>query len=192
MIRTGIYGGSFNPIHRGHIELGNFICQHHYVDELWFVVSPQNPFKKKADDLLDDQKRLNLAQAAVKEYPWLKVCDVEFRMPRPSYMYKTLEKLTADYPDRQFVLIIGADNWLAFDRWAEYQTLLSHYDILVFPRTGYPVATDTLPDNVTLLPSPIIDISATEIRELIRQGKDASQLLTAPVWKLIQQDKDYK
>lgn len=192
MIRTGIYGGSFNPIHRGHIELGNFICQHHYVDELWFVVSPQNPFKKQTDDLLDDRKRLALAQTAVKEYPWLKVCDVEFRLPRPSYMYKTLEKLTADYPNRQFVLIIGADNWLAFDRWAEYQSILDQYEILIFPRSGYPIAEDTLPKQVTLLPSPIIDISATEIRNLIRHGGDASNLLTPAVWKQIRQEKDYK
>lgn len=192
MIRTGIYGGSFNPIHRGHIELGNFICRNHYVDELWFVVSPQNPFKKQADDLLDDRKRLALAQAAVEEYPWLKICDVEFRMPRPSYMYKTLEKLTADYPDRQFILIIGADNWLAFDHWAEYRTLLERYEILIFPRTGSPVAAETLPKHVTLLPSPIIDISATEIRDIIRRGGDASALLPPPVWKLIRQEKDYK
>lgn len=192
MIRTGIYGGSFNPIHRGHIELGNFICQHHYVDELWFVVSPQNPFKKQADDLLDDRKRLALAQAAVEEYPWLKICDVEFHMPRPSYMYKTLEKLTADYPNRQFVLIIGADNWLAFDRWAEYRTILERYEILIFPRTGSPIDAGTLPKQVTLLPSPIIDISATEIRDIIRRGGDASALLPPAVWKLIRQEKDYK
>lgn len=191
MIRTGIYGGSFNPIHRGHIELGNFICQHHYVDELWFIVSPQNPFKKQADDLLDDRKRLALAQTAVETYPWLKVCDVEFRMPRPSYMYKTLEKLASDYPDRQFVLIIGADNWLAFDRWAEYRTILDRYEILIFPRTGYPVSEKELPEHVTLLPSPIIDISATEIRDIIRHGGDASALLPPAVWEQIRQEKDY-
>lgn len=191
MIRTGIYGGSFNPIHRGHIELGNFICQNRYVDELWFLVSPQNPFKKQATDLLDDQRRLELAQAAVADNPQLKVCDLEFRLPRPSYMYKTLEALEREYPDRQFVLIIGADNWLAFDRWAEYRTLLERYEILVFPRTGYPVDPDSLPSGVRLLPSPIIDISATEIRRRLRCGEDASALLTPAVWERICQNKDY-
>lgn len=192
MTRTGIYGGSFNPIHRGHIELGNFICRNHYVEELWFLVSPQNPFKKQATDLLDDRKRLELAQAAVQEYPQLKVCDLEFHLPRPSYMYKTLEALEREYPERQFVLIIGADNWLAFDRWAEYRTLLERYEILVFPRSGYPVCAETLPQGVTLLPSPIIDISATEIRERLKRGEDASELLTPPVWERLREGQDYK
>ena len=192
MTRTGIYGGSFNPIHRGHIELGEFICQNCYVDELWFLVSPQNPFKKQATDLLDDQRRLELARIAVHDYPQLQVCDIEFRLPRPSYMYKTLEAREKEYPDRQFVLIIGADNWLAFDRWAEYRRLQEHYDILVFPRNGYPVDSSSLPERVTLLPSPLIDISATEIRRRIRCGEDASALLTPAVWEELRKQEDYQ
>lgn len=192
MIRTGIYGGSFNPIHRGHIELARFICNRGYVDELWFLVSPQNPFKKAANDLLDDQRRLQLTQAAVKNETRLQVCDIEFRLPRPSYMYKTMEALEKSYPDRSFTLIIGADNWLAFDRWAEYRTLLAKYDILVFPRTGYPVNEAEMPQGVQLLPSPIIDISATEIRERIKQGNDVAELLTPEVWNEIQQNGDYR
>lgn len=192
MIRTGIYGGSFNPIHRGHIALGDFICKNQYVDELWFLVSPQNPFKKQATDLLDDQKRLELAKLAVQGYTKLKVCDLEFHLPRPSYMYKTLEALEQRYPDRKFVLIIGADNWLAFKRWAEYQTLLERYEILIFPRSGYPIQIQALPPNVQLLPSPIIDVSATEIRNQIYNGKDVSALLPSAVWQEIQQKKYYK
>lgn len=192
MIRTGIYGGSFNPIHRGHIELGQFICNQGYVDELWFLVSPQNPFKKAANDLLEDQRRLQLAQIAVKNEARLQVCDIEFRLPRPSYMYKTMEALEDTYPDRCFTLIIGADNWLAFDRWAEYQSLLAKYDILVFPRTGYPVQETEMPDRVQLLPSPIIDVSATEIRERIKQGRSAADLLTPDMWTEIQENGDYR
>lgn len=191
MIRTGIYGGSFNPIHRGHIELADFICRNGYVDELWFLVSPQNPFKAKATDLLDDHRRLELARIATEEYPNLSVCDLEFRLPRPSYMYKTLEALEKEYPDRKFVLIIGADNWLAFDRWAEYRTLLERYEILVFPRSGYPVDPYKMPTGVRLLPSPIIDISATEIRQRLNNGEDVSDLLPHTVWKQIQKEKDY-
>lgn len=192
MIRTGIYGGSFNPIHRGHIELAEFICRNKYVDELWFLVSPQNPFKEKATDLLDDHRRLELAKLAVQGRTKLKVCDLEFHLPRPSYMYKTLEALEQRYPDRKFVLIIGADNWLAFERWAEYQTLLERYEILIFPRSGYPIQIQALPPNVQLLPSPIIDVSATEIRNQIYNGKDVSALLPSAVWQEIQQKKYYK
>lgn len=191
MIRTGIYGGSFNPIHRGHIELAEFICRNKYVDELWFLVSPQNPFKEKATDLLDDHRRLELARIAAEEYPNLSVCDLEFRLPRPSYMYKTLEALEQEYPDRKFVLIIGADNWLAFDRWAEYRTLLKRYEILVFPRNGYPIDPYNMPKGVQLLPSPIIDISATEIRQRLKNGGDASNLLPPKVWEQIQKEQDY-
>ena len=162
------------------------------MDELWFLVSPQNPFKKQATDLLDDNRRLELARVAVQNNPQLKVCDLEFRLPRPSYMYKTLEALDREYPDRQFVLIIGADNWLAFDRWAEYRTLLERYEILVFPRSGYPIDPASLPSGVRLLPSPIIDISATEIRRRLQQGEDASELLTPAVWQQIQKEKDYQ
>ena len=107
-------------------------------------------------------------------------------------MYKTLEALDRDYPDRQCVLIIGADNWLAFDRWAEYRTLLERYEILVFPRSGYPIDPASLPSGVRLLPSPIIDISATEIRRRLQQGEDASELLTPAVWQQIQKEKDYQ
>ena len=107
-------------------------------------------------------------------------------------MYKTLEALEQRYPDRKFVLIIGADNWLAFERWAEYQTLLERYEILIFPRSGYPIQIQALPPNVQLLPSPIIDVSATEIRNQIYNGKDVSALLPSAVWQEIQQKKYYK
>ena len=106
-------------------------------------------------------------------------------------MYKTLEALEQEYPDRKFVLIIGADNWLAFDRWAEYRTLLKRYEILVFPRNGYPVDPYNMPKGVQLLPSPIIDISATEIRQRLKNGGDASNLLPPKVWEQIQKEQDY-
>ena len=138
-LRTGIFGGSFNPIHIGHLALANYLCENGYVDELWFLVSPQNPFKQSANDLLDDQARLELARLAIKENSNLHVSDFEFTLPRPSYTYKTLRALRQTYPDREFLLVIGADNWQAFDRWAEPEEIRAHHQILVYPRTGYPL-----------------------------------------------------
>ena len=117
MTETGIYGGSFNPIHRGHVELAERLCRDEGLDELWFMVSPQNPFKKSSPDLLDENSRLELARMAVREHPCLKVSDFEFRLPRPSYTADTLAALRQAYPDRLFTLVIGADNWLAFKDW---------------------------------------------------------------------------
>lgn len=192
MKRIAIYGGSFNPIHRGHIALGQFVCNQGFADELWFLVSPQNPFKQRSTDLLEDEARLNLAQKAIETEQHLRVCDIEFHLPRPSYMYKTLDALSEKYPDCHFLLIIGADNWLAFDRWAEYRYILEHYEILIFPRTGYPVEESELPPQVQLLHSPIIDISATEIRQRILSGEDVSGMLPHRVWEEICRNQYYK
>lgn len=184
-IKTGIYGGSFNPMHNGHTQLAEFLCQKGYVDELWFLVSPQNPFKQSANDLLDDQARLELARLAVKEHPQLQVSDFEFTLPRPSYTYKTLRALRQAFPDREFLLVIGADNWQAFDRWAEPQEILAHHRILVYPRTGYPLDPEQMPEQVTAVPSPIIDLSSTELRQAIREGRDAAYGLHPDVLKRI-------
>lgn len=184
-IRTGIYGGSFNPIHKGHTALAEFLCQNGYVDELWFLVSPQNPFKRAANDLLDDQARLELARIAVQGNPRLVVSDFEFTLPRPSYTYKTLRALRQTYPEREFLLVIGADNWQAFDRWAEPKEILFHHKILVYPRTGYPIDVKKLPQNVIAVPSPIINLSSTELREAIHRGQDASYGLDPNVLKKI-------
>lgn len=112
-IKTGIFGGSFNPIHIGHLALANFLCEYDGLDELWFMVSPQNPFKQN-QVLTDDSLRLQMVQAAIAGYARFKACDFEFHLPRPSYTVNTLQKLRETYPDREFVLIIGADNWYWF------------------------------------------------------------------------------
>ena len=145
MTETGIYGGSFNPIHRGHVELAERLCRDEGLDELWFMVSPQNPFKKSSPDLLNENIRLELARMAVREHPCLKVSDFEFRLPRPSYTADTLAALRQAYPDRLFTLVIGADNWLAFKDWKKPDEILSHHRILVYPRPGYAVEAASLP-----------------------------------------------
>ncbi len=192
MIRTGIYGGSFNPIHTGHLTLGKLLCEQGLVDGLWFLVSPLNPFKQTTNDLLDDQARLRLVQLAVRNEPQLQVSDFEMHLPRPSYMVHTLEKLRDTYRDREFVLVIGADNWLRFDQWYESEEIIKHHSILVYPRPGYEIEPSTLPDGVTLVDTPLFDISSTQIRNSIAQGNFDGEGLPPQVWKEIKRQGYYK
>lgn len=169
MIKTGIYGGSFNPIHIGHIALAHQLLSKASLDEIWFVVSPQNPLKKFSE-LLDDRKRLQLVRIALETESQLKACDYEFHLPKPSYMLHTLQSLSADYPDREFSLLIGADNWHGFHNWYGYQEIIRIYPIVVYPRIGYPIDPSTLPAHVRLVDTPLYNISSTEIRNRLRQG----------------------
>ncbi len=165
-LKVGLYGGSYNPIHIGHLALGEWLVEHHHVDELWFLVSPQNPLKQ-ADGLLDDDARLALARLAVDGKPGLKVSDFECHMPRPSYMVHTLEALRKAYPQIDFVMVIGADNWHRFPQWYQADEILRHHSLLVYPRPGYPIDETTLPQGVTLVTTPLYDISSTQIRDAI-------------------------
>lgn len=189
MIRTGIYGGSFNPIHTGHTTLGKALVDSGMVDELWFLVSPQNPLKKDSE-LLDDQHRLELARIAVEESDVLRVSDFEFTLPRPSYMINTLEKLESAYPHRAFTLVIGADNWERFPRWYKSEEILAKYPIIVYPRPGFLL--ENVPETVQIADTPLLDISSTEIRERISQGKFDGEGLHPAVWKEIQEKGYYK
>ncbi|WP_300764969.1 nicotinate (nicotinamide) nucleotide adenylyltransferase [uncultured Bacteroides sp.] len=189
-LRTGIFGGSFNPIHIGHLALGNYLCENGYVDELWFLVSPQNPFKQN-QSLLDDSIRLRLVQEATKGYPKFYASDFEFNLPKPSYTINTLIKLSETYPDRDFYLIIGADNWAAFDRWKSPEAIISKFHVLVYPRLGYEIP-DSLPQNVEAIDSPLIEVSSTFIRESISQGKDVRYFLHPAVYKIINNEGLYK
>ena len=185
MTLTGIYGGSFNPIHKGHVQLAEALCHKGVVNEIWFLVSPRNPFKQASKDLLDEHDRLSLARLATAGHPQLHVSDFEFSLPRPSYTVDTLAALRKAYPDRQFALIMGADNWQSFHRWRKPDDILRHHRIVVYPRPGYPVDAATLPPGVRLADTPLIDISSTQIRHTIAQGGDASAALDEAVWKRI-------
>ena len=172
MIKTGIYGGSFNPIHNGHIALAQHIMQQAGLDEIWFVVSPQNPLKPSSA-LLDDNLRLDMVRKALEPYPGLVASDVEFSLPRPSYMWHTLQSLTR-FTDRSFSLIIGADNWECFDRWYRAADIVAHYSIVVYPREGCDIDTATLPPTVRLVDTPLYNVSSTEIRADVQAGRDIS------------------
>lgn len=172
-IKTGIYGGSFNPIHNGHIALARHLLQEAELDEIWFVVSPQNPFKVQ-QQLLADDKRLLLVRQALAPYPQLVASDFEFSLPRPSYMWHTLQGMSAQWPDRELHLIIGADNWLCFDRWYHADDIRRTYPIIIYPRQGYDITPADLPQGVRLVNTPLYNVSSTEIRADIAAGRDIS------------------
>lgn len=182
-IRTGIYGGSFNPIHNGHIAIARAMLDCDAVDEVWLIVSPQNPLKQSAD-LLDERLRLDMTRRATADIPCVTACDYEFHMPRPSYMWHTLQSLSRDYPDREFTLLIGADNWQVFDRWYHADDIIAHYPIRIYPRRGYDIEASTLPHNVKLVDTGLYDVSSTMVRERIRRGEDVSQLIPASIIKM--------
>lgn len=179
-IKTGIYGGSFNPIHNGHIAIARKMTELAGLDEVWLVVSPQNPLKERGD-LLDDRLRLKMTRMALAPYPKLKASDFEFALPRPSYMWNTLQALSAAHPDREFTLLIGADNWEVFSRWYHHEDIIAHYPIAIYPRTGSPIDTSTLPPTVRLYDTGLYDISSTEVREKATHGEDVAQLVPAEI-----------
>ena len=175
-IKTGIYGGSFNPIHNGHIAIARKMIELAGLDEVWLMVSPQNPLKHSAD-LLDEQLRFDMTRIALEPYPQLKACDYEFHLPRPSYMWHTLQSLANDYPEREFTLLIGADNWAVFDRWYHADDIIAHYPIRIYPRRGYDIDTASLPPTVKLVDTGLYDVSSTQVRDIIRRGEDPSPLI---------------
>lgn len=183
-IKTGIFGGSFNPPHIGHLALANYLCEYGGLDEVWMVVSPQNPFKQNMQ-LMDDDLRLAMVQAATADYPKLKACDVEFHLPRPSYMITTLRQLEADFPDRWFSLIIGADNWVSFGRWKASDEILRDFEVVVYPRPGYDIDPSRLPEHVRIVPTPLLEISSTFIRQALEEGKDVRYFLHPTTWELL-------
>lgn len=181
----GIYGGTFNPLHNGHIALAKAFLQQASLDEVWFVVSPQNPFKVN-QELLDDNLRLEMVREALKEEPRLKVSDVEFHLPKPSYMYRTLRHLSSTYPNYRFTLLIGGDNWRAFDRWKNSDEIVKNYKIAVYPRRGDNIDATRLPANVSVIDMPLLDISSTDIRNRVHSGQPYHSLVPSKIADFIE------
>lgn len=170
-MRIGIYGGSFNPIHRGHTELAASIVRQGLVDELWLLVSPLNPLKQDAtSDIAEYEHRLNMARLATEGIEGVKVSDFERHLPIPSYTITTLGELRNAYPEHEFVLVIGADNWERFPRWYHAQEIIDTYSILIYRRPGCEMDETLLPPSVQVVDTPLYDISSTEIRESVKKG----------------------
>jgi nicotinate-nucleotide adenylyltransferase len=181
---TALFFGSFNPIHVGHLIIANTMLQVDGIDEVWFVVSPQNPLKERTT-LLADHHRLQMVQRALDDNYGLRVCDIEMHLPVPSYTVVTLATLGEKYPDREFCLIMGSDNLASFHRWRNYEYILQNYHIYVYPRPGSENCKLKEHPNVTMVDVPMMDISSSYIRARIKEGKDVRYLLTDPVYKYL-------
>ncbi|WP_294286239.1 nicotinate (nicotinamide) nucleotide adenylyltransferase [uncultured Chryseobacterium sp.] len=194
MKKIGLFFGSFNPIHIGHLILANYILEHSDMDELWFVVSPQNPFKEKKS-LLKDHNRLDMVQLAVKNYPKMRASNVEFSLPQPSYTIDTLTYLHEKYPDYSFSLIMGEDNLAGLHKWKNAEALIKNHHIIVYPRIfeGDKKDSDLLQhENISLIKAPVIELSATEIRNMIRTGKNVRPMLPPEVFEYLDGSSFYK
>lgn len=176
-ILTGIYGGSFNPIHNGHIALARQMLDAGLMDEVWFVVSPLNPFKKEKIDLLSDNLRLEMTKLALESEPNMMAQDIEFHLPKPSYTWQTLKALSEQYPNREFILIVGADNWQVFHLWYNYEEIIDKFSIVIYPREGIDIDEEFLPKNVKLLNAQLYPISSTQVRQYIKEGKSIEELI---------------
>ncbi len=190
--QIGIFSGSFNPIHVGHMMLANFMQQFTYLDEVWIVVTPQNPLKKLSE-LLDDDVRLVMTKLATDNYDNLNVCDIEFKMPIPSYTIDTLHQLSSQYTDCEFTLIIGGDNWENFHKWKDYQNILKKYKIIIYPRLGDNIEIEErYKDTVMLVRAPIVEVSSTFIRNSLHEGKEVRAFVPEKVYEFIVENNLYK
>ena len=198
--KVGIFGGSFNPIHLGHTALAAYICEQGLVDEVWLMVSPQNPLKQNRE-LLDEKERLHMARLAVAPYPMLKACDFEFTLPRPSYTYHTLQALRKAYPDHEFSLIIGEDNWQCFGRWYRGEDIARETPIIVYPREveGKLKIISKMQESPLSsgegggrgLPK-LLPYSSTEVRHHIAAGQETSHMLHPDVAQYIREKHFYQ
>ncbi|KAA6310219.1 Nicotinate-nucleotide adenylyltransferase [termite gut metagenome] len=186
-MKTGVFCGSFNPIHIGHLALANYLCEYEELDEIWFMITPQNPLKQQSD-LLSDNIRIELVETAIREYPSFRASTFEFHLSYPSYTVNTLDKLKEEYPQRTFFLIIGSDNWVIFDKWKEWKRIIAENKILVYPRPRYAIKNiRSLPPTVKVVNAPLLDISSTFIRKAFIEGKDVRYFLHPEVWKKLKE-----
>ena len=192
MKKIGLYFGTFNPIHNGHLALGEYFSTQTDIDAVWFVVSPQNPFKVY-DSLLEDHHRLAMVQLAVKAISFLEVCEVEFTLPKPNYTIDTLMQLKKSYPDIEFVLLMGFDNLVTFHYWKEYEKILNQVELYVYPRKH----SQTLPDQfldhykIKIIQAPMLDYASETIRKLILQKKPIRHLMPSLSFQYLEEHQLY-
>jgi nicotinate-nucleotide adenylyltransferase len=189
-MKIGLFFGSFNPIHIGHLIIANIMAENTELQAVWFVVSPQNPFKK-SNSLLHEFDRLDMVEMAIDDNPRLKATDIEFHLPKPSYTIDTLTVIQEKFPQHSFRLIIGEDNLVQFTKWKNYQQILQYFGLYVYPRPGSAKSDLLQHPQVTVVEAPLLDISATFIRERIRQNKSVRYLVPDRVEQYIMRKKFY-
>ena len=187
-IRTALLGGTFDPLHNGHLAIAQSVLDQSLADEVWLLVTPCNPWKKESR-LLDDHLRYDMVAEAVKEIPGICASDYEFNLPKPSYTANTLRRISADFPDREFILTIGADNWVKFHNWREADFILDNYPIIVYPRQDYPI--ENLSEKATILACPLMNVSSTQIRQMVRDGLPIDEKVPASVARTIAEKQLY-
>ncbi|MFH1160044.1 MAG: nicotinate (nicotinamide) nucleotide adenylyltransferase [bacterium] len=189
--KTGLFFGSFNPIHLGHLMIASYMVEFTDITEVWFILSPHNPLKEKAT-LLPDVNRLYMVNVAVEDEPKFRASNIEFHLPKPSYTIDTLTCLQEQYPGKEFILLSGSDILPSFHKWKNHEQLLNLYKFYIYPRPDTaPSPYDTHP-SITFLPAPLIELSSSFIREGIREGKNMLYFLPAKVWKYIDEMGFYK
>jgi nicotinate-nucleotide adenylyltransferase len=192
-MKIGLYFGTFNPIHIGHLIIANHFAEFTDLDEVWLVVTPHNPFKQK-NSLLNDYHRLEMVHLATEDYPKLKPSDIEFKLQQPNYTIDTLAYLEEKYPMHQFALIMGEDNLNTFHKWKNYEVILERYGIYVYPRVSENKKENQLQNHpqINFVDAPVIEISSTFIRESIKNKKNTRALLPEKVWNFIDKNGFYQ
>jgi nicotinate-nucleotide adenylyltransferase len=190
-MKVGLYFGSFNPIHTGHLIIANYVAQNTSLEQVWFVISPQNPLKK-AGSLLNEYHRLYLVQVSIEDEPSLKASDIEFRLPKPSFTIDTLTYLSEKYPTHEFSIIMGSDSYQNLSEWKNYQQLVKLYPIYVYERPGFLPEKKYVNANIVFLKAPLLEISSTYIRKIIREGKSIRYLVPEKVRIEIEQNGYYR
>ncbi|RXG18099.1 nicotinate-nucleotide adenylyltransferase [Leeuwenhoekiella aestuarii] len=194
-MKIGLYFGTFNPVHVGHLIIANHFAEYSDLDKIWMVITPHNPFKKKKT-LLDNHHRYQLVLEAVEEYPAIEASTIEFNLPQPNYTSNTLAHLKEKYPQHEFCLIMGEDNLRTLHKWKNYEVILKHHDIYVYPRiadsedqTQHELLNN---ERIHIIEAPVVEISSTAIRKAIKAGKNCRPLLPQSVWRYIDEMNFYK
>ena len=192
-MKIGLYFGTFNPIHVGHLIIANHMVEHADLNQVWLVVTPHNPVKKKST-LLDDYHRLQMVFLATEDYPKLKPSDIEFKLEQPNYTVNTLVHLEEKYPIHEFSLIMGEDNLKSFHKWKNYEAILEHHEIYVYPRISVEEENQEFKNHskIHMIDAPVVEISSTAIRSNIKLGKNVRPLLPSKVWEYIDHNLFYK
>jgi nicotinate-nucleotide adenylyltransferase len=192
-MKIGLYFGTFNPIHVGHLIIANHMAEHSDLDQVWMVVTPHNPHKQK-NSLLDDYHRLEMVRLATEDFPKIKPSDFEFKLPQPNYTVTTLIKLEEKFPQHEFALIMGEDNLNSLHKWKNHEVILEKYTIYVYPRFSTDTEKSGLENhkNIHRMAAPVIELSSTFIRESIKNKKNCSPMLPTKVWNYIDHNLFYR